>query len=50
MLCVVDDFTREALATVVDASISGTRVVRELERWWPGGACLRWSSATTAQS
>lgn len=32
LLCVVDDFTREALATVVDTSISGARVVRELER------------------
>lgn len=32
VLCVVDDFTREALATVVDTSISGARVVRELER------------------
>jgi hypothetical protein len=31
VLCVVDDFTREALATVVDTSISGARVVRELE-------------------
>jgi putative transposase len=32
VLCVVDDFTREALATVVDTSIGGARVVRELER------------------
>lgn len=32
VLCVVDDFTREALATVVDTSISGARLVRELER------------------
>jgi putative transposase len=32
VLCVVDDFTREALAAVVDTSISGARVVRELER------------------
>lgn len=32
VLCVVDDFTREALATMVDTSISGARVVRELER------------------
>jgi len=31
-LCVVDDFTREALATVVDTSIGGARVARELDR------------------
>jgi putative transposase len=28
----VDDFSRECLATVVDTSIGGVRVVRELER------------------
>jgi putative transposase len=32
VLCIVDDFSREALATVVDTSISGVRVVRELDR------------------
>jgi putative transposase len=32
ILCVVDDFSRECLATVVDTSLSGVRVVRELER------------------
>ena len=32
ILCVIDDFTRECLATVVDTSLSGTRVVRELDR------------------
>jgi putative transposase len=31
-LCVIDDFTRECLATVVDNSISGIRVARELDR------------------
>lgn len=31
-LCVVDDFTREALAIVVDVSLSGVRVSRELDR------------------
>src|SRR3546814_10057711 len=31
-LCVVDDFTREALAVVVDTSLSGQRVARELDR------------------
>ncbi|ATU94726.1 transposase (plasmid) [Phyllobacterium zundukense] len=32
VLCVIDDFSRECLATVVDNSISGTRVGRELDR------------------
>lgn len=32
VLCVVDDFTREALATVVDTSLGGLRVARELDR------------------
>ena len=32
ILCVVDDFSRECLATVVDTSLGGVRVVRELER------------------
>jgi putative transposase len=31
-LCVVDDFTREALVVVVDVSLSGVRVARELDR------------------
>jgi putative transposase len=31
VLAVVDDFTREALALIVDTSIGGQRVVRELE-------------------
>ncbi len=40
MLCVVDDFARECLAAVVDTSLGGMRVVRELEsvvnqRGWP---------------
>ena len=30
-LCVVDDFSREALAVVVDTSLSGVRVARELD-------------------
>lgn len=30
ILCVIDDFSRECLATVVDNSISGERVAREL--------------------
>lgn len=32
ILCIVDDFSRECLATVVDTSLSGVRLVRELER------------------
>ena len=31
ILCVIDDFSRECLATVVDNSISGRRVARELD-------------------
>lgn len=31
VLAVVDDFTRECLARVADTSLSGTRVVRELD-------------------
>ena len=30
--CIVDDFTREALALVVDTSIGGQRMARELDR------------------
>jgi len=30
ILCVIDEFTRECLATIVDNSISGVRVAREL--------------------
>ena len=36
ILNVVDDFTRECLASVLDTSLSGVRVVRELDR-----LCLR---------
>src|SRR5262249_60376508 len=32
ILCIVDDFNRECLATVVDTSLGGVRVVRELKR------------------
>ena len=32
ILCIVDDFSRECLATVVDTSLGGLRVVRELEQ------------------
>jgi len=32
ILCAIDDFSRECLATVVEISISGIRVPRELDR------------------
>lgn len=32
ILCVIDDFSRECLAAVVDNSLSGLRVARELDR------------------
>ncbi|RAP41720.1 transposase [Rhodovulum viride] len=32
ILCVFDDFSRECLATVVDTSLSGIRIARELDR------------------
>jgi putative transposase len=32
ILCIVDDFSRECLTMVVDTSLGGVRVVRELER------------------
>ena len=35
VLVVVDDFTRECLALVVDTSLSGQRVARELDRSSP---------------
>ena len=42
---VVDDFSRECLATVVDTSIGGMRVVCELERLVVGA----WASRSTRQ-
>jgi putative transposase len=32
ILCIVDDFSRECVTTLVDTSLSGIRVVRELDR------------------
>ena len=32
ILCIVDDYSRECLAAIVDTSLGGVRVVRELER------------------
>lgn len=42
ILCVIDDFTRECLATVVDNSISSVRDARELDRLCDlrGSPCL----------
>ena len=34
ILCIVDNFSRECLATVVDTSIGGVRVVREHWSVW----------------
>jgi putative transposase len=49
VLAVVDDFTREALALVVDTSISVARVARELDKLIATLARLPSSSATTAR-
>ena len=38
ILCIVDDYRRECLAAVVDTSLGGVRVVRELERLVEGRA------------
>jgi putative transposase len=42
ILAIVDDFTREALALVVDTSISGRRLARELDALiaWRGPAVI----------
>lgn len=47
ILAIVDDFTREALALVVDTSIGGARLVREPTPSSPFAASRRRSSATT---
>ena len=46
ILAIVDDFSRECLTLVVDTSLGGVRVVRELERLaleraTPQGHCQR---------
>ena len=38
VLCIVDDCTREALSTVVDRSLSGARMTRELDDLIPAVA------------
>jgi len=50
ILCVIDDFSRECLATAVDTSISGMRVARELDRIAEMRGFPIWWSATTARS
>ena len=50
VLAVVDDFTRECLALIVDNSLSGIRVARELDRIVEGATGPAWWSATTAPS
>ena len=42
VLAVMDDFTQECLALVVDTSLSGQRVVRELDQLveWRGPPCM----------
>jgi hypothetical protein len=36
--CIADDVSREWLSTVIDTSLSGVRVVRELEQLIASGA------------
>ena len=50
ILCVIDDFSRECLATVVDNSLSGRRVARELDAIAERRAIHAWWSVTTAPS
>jgi putative transposase len=46
-LTVVDDFTRECLATILDTSITGNRVARELDAISPNEVPLDRSASTT---
>ena len=50
ILAIVDDFSRECLTMVVDTSLGGVRVVRELERLAFERARPRSLSATMAPS
>jgi len=45
ILNVIDDFTRKCLAAVVDTSLSGGRVARELDRIAEVQAIPAWWSA-----
>ena len=50
ILCIVDDFSRECLATVVDTSLGGMRVVREPEQLGLERSIPERSSVTTARN
>jgi putative transposase len=50
ILCVIDDFSRECLATVVDNSLSGVRVARELNQIARCEDCPIWWSVTMERS
>jgi putative transposase len=50
ILTVVDDYTRECLALMADASFSGIHVGLELDRLMIERASRRWWSATTTAS
>ena len=50
ILCVIDDFSRACLATVVDNSTPGTRVARELDRIAASARLALPGSATPARS
>jgi len=50
ILCVIDDYSRECLAVVVDNSLSGLRVARELDAIAEHRGYPAWSSVTTAPS
>ena len=48
ILCLIDDFSRECQATVVDTSLSGVRVARELIRLPRREAIPTWWSVITS--
>ena len=48
---VVDDFSRECVLQIVDFSIGGQRLARELDRLWPDAVhCRKRLSWTTARN
>ena len=48
LLSVIDDYSRECLAYIVDTSLSGLRVLCELAAIAERRGCRSWWSATTA--
>ncbi len=50
MLNVIDDYSRECLVCIVDTSLSGRRVVRELSAIAARRGCRAWWSATMGPS